>query len=137
MPHPKRRPRTMEYSLIYHVPTNSYFINKSQTPRLVARHQFARAFKPERPDYNCDFYQDIRKYGVDAFIIRYCVELPEWCECRAHYVKNDAPNEEIYQKVLAMRTEPLTVEEVIEVKKERKAQKELLKKEQKNKEGVK
>lgn len=131
MPHPKKRPRTMEYALIYHIPTNSYFINKSQTPRLVPRHQFARAFKPERPDYNCEFYQDIRKYGAEAFIIRYCLELPEWCECRAHYVKNDTPNEEIYQKVLTMRTEPLSVEEVIEVKKERKAQKELLKKEQK------
>lgn len=132
MPHPRKKPRTMEYALIYHPETNSYFINKSQTPRLVPRHQFARAFKPERADYNCDFYKDIRNYGIDAFIIRYCIELPEWCECRAHYVKNEAPDKEIHKKVLAMRTEPLSVEEVIEVKKVRKAQKEAMKNAGKN-----
>ena len=98
--------RTMEYFVIYHPETNSYFINKSKNPTVSCRHQFSRAFNKNRKDYETSvFYQDIRKYGKEAFIVRYCLEMPEWAECRAHYVKNDEPNEEIHKQVLAMRPE--------------------------------
>lgn len=109
---PRKKARTMEYSIAYHQPTNSWFINKSQTPRTIFRHQVHRAFNPERPDYECEFYQDIRKYGEEAFTVRYCLELPEFCEgVRAHYIKNNEPNDEVYKEVLAMREEPLPEEE--------------------------
>lgn len=104
----RRKSRTMEYALAYHQPTNSWFINKSQKPHTIFRHQVHRAFNPERPDYDCEFYQDIRKYGEEAFIIRYCLELPDFCEgVRAHYIKHDEPNDEIYHKVMLMRQQPL------------------------------
>lgn len=104
----RKKSRTMEYQIAYLRPTNSWFINKSQKPHTIFRHQLHRAFNPERPDYNCEFYQDIRDYGEEAFILRYCLELPDFCEGkRAHYVKNSEPNEEIYHKVLSMRQQPL------------------------------
>lgn len=102
----KKHIKTMEFFILYHSPTNSYFVNKSKSPATSARHQFSRAFNPTRQDYETNpLYQDIRKYGKEAFIVRYCLEMPEWAECRAHYVRNTEPNEEIYQKVLAMREE--------------------------------
>lgn len=98
--------REMEFFVLYHQETNSYFVNKSKNPTVSARHQFSRAFNPTRQDYETNpLYQDIRKYGKEAFIVRYCLEMPEWAECRAHYVRNTEPNEEIYQKILAMREE--------------------------------
>lgn len=106
MPHPKKLKRVMEYFIIYHPETNSYFCNKSKNPRVSARQQFHRAFSLDRKDYECDFYKDIRNYGPDAFIIRYSIEMPEFCVCRAHYVKNNEKNDEVYEKVKAMRTQP-------------------------------
>lgn len=102
----RKHKKEMEYFLIYHPETNSWFINKSKDPNVSARRQMHRAFHPERPDYDCPFYQDIRKYGEDAFLIRYCLELPDFCEgVRCKYIQHDEPNEEIYKQVLAMREE--------------------------------
>ena len=83
MPHPKKLKRTMEYFLIYHPETNSYFCNKSKNPKVSVRRQFHRAFNENRDDLDCEFYKDVRKYGVDAFLVRYSIEMPEFCECRA------------------------------------------------------
>lgn len=95
--------RTMKFFILYHPPTNSYFINKSKSSTTSARHQFSHAFNPTRQDYETNLlYQDIRKYGKEAFIVRYCLEMPE---CRAHYVRNTESNEEIYKQILAMREE--------------------------------
>lgn len=98
--------REMEYFIIYHKETNSYFVNKSKTPATSVRHQFSRAFNPNRKDYESDFSKDIREYGKEAFIIKYTLEAPEWMERRAHYVKNSEPNEEVYQNVMSLRSEP-------------------------------
>lgn len=106
MPHPHKKRRIMEFFTIYNTITGSYFVNKSQRPAVSARHQFHRAFKPEREDYNCDFYQDIRKYGEDAFIVRYSTEMPEWAECRAHYVKKEQTDEALAKIIDEMRKEP-------------------------------
>ena len=106
MPHPHKKRRIMEFFTIYNTIPGSYFVNKSQRPAVSARHQFHRAFKPEREDYNCDFYQDIRKYGEDAFIVRYSVEMPEWAECRAHYVKKEQVDEALAKIIDEMRKEP-------------------------------
>lgn len=113
---PKKKARTMEYQLCYLPHTNSWFINKSQKPQTIFRHQVHRAFNPERPDYNCEFYQDIRKYGEEAFVLRYCLELPDFCEgIRAHYIKHDAPNDEVLHKVMCMRQQPLPEEACREI----------------------
>lgn len=99
--------RVMEFFILYYPPTNSYFINKSKSSATSARHQFSRAFNQTRRDYETNpLYQDIRKYGKEAFLVRYCLEMPEWAECRAHYVQNTEPNDEIYKQVLEMRKEP-------------------------------
>lgn len=117
---PKKKPRAMHYFILYHPATNSWFINKSQTPKQSARRQIHRAFHEGRADYYCDFYKDIREYGEEAFIIRYCVELPDFCEgVRAHYIKNCEPNEEIYKAVMSLREEPLSDDEARELKYER------------------
>ena len=101
--------RTMHYFLLYLPETNSYFINKSLNPQVSCRHQLSRAYNPTRQDYETNpLYQDIRKYGKEAFIVRYCLEMPEWAECRAHYVQNTEPNEKIYHYVLEeMMKEPI------------------------------
>ena len=106
MPHPKILKRTMEYFLIYHPETNSYFCNKSKNPKVSVRRQFHRAFNENRDDVDCEFYKDVREYGVDAFLVRYSIEMPEFCECRAHYVKNSERNDDIYKIVKGMREEP-------------------------------
>ena len=49
MPHPKKLKRTMEYFLIYHPETNSYFCNKSKNPKVS------------------DYVDDFREY-VDRYI---------------------------------------------------------------------
>ena len=96
----------MEYFVIYHPETNSWFANKSKNPNASVKRQFNRAFNTEREDYDCPFYQDIRKYGKEAFIVRYCLELPSFCEgVRCKYIKHDEPNKEIHKQVLAMREE--------------------------------
>ena len=106
MPHPKKLKRTMEYFLIYHPETNSYFCNKSKNPKVSVRRQFHRAFNENRDDVDSEFYQDVREYGVDAFLVRYSLEMPEFCECRAHYVKNSEKNDDICKIVKNMRAEP-------------------------------
>lgn len=104
--HMKKHKKEMEYYILYLPETNSWFVNKSKDPNVSARRQFHRSRNPERPDYNCPLYQDIRKYGEDAFLVRYSLELPEFCEgVRCKYIQHDEPNEEIYKQVLAMREE--------------------------------
>lgn len=106
MPKMRKKQRTMEYYIIYYPPTNSYFVNKSKKPVQSVRHKFTRAYNPNRPDYETEpLFQDIREYGEEAFVIRYSLEMPEWAECRAHYVRNTEPNDEVYKQVKAMRKE--------------------------------
>lgn len=115
----RRKPRQMEYFVMYLPETNSWFVNKSKTPKQSVRRQFHRAYHEDRDDYDCEFYQDIRNYGVESFVVRYSLELPEFCEGRrSHYIKNEEPNTAIYKEVLAMRNEPLQVEEILELRKE-------------------
>lgn len=112
-----KKPRQMEFFIMYLPETNSWFINKSKTPKQSVRRQFHRAYHEDRPDYDTEFYQDIRNHGVESFVVRYCLELPDFCEGkRAHYVKNNEPNANIYMEILKMREEPLTVDEIKELR---------------------
>lgn len=86
MPHPKKKLRIMSYYLITNKATGWYFCNKSQRPEASVRHHFHRARNPEREDYNCKFYQDIRQYGEEGFTISFSLEMPETVERRAHYM---------------------------------------------------
>lgn len=90
MPYQKKKPHPMTYYLITNKETGWYFCNKSTHPQASARHHFSRAKNPMRKDYNCQFYQDIRKYGEDGFTIEYSLELPSTVSRRAHYI---APSE--------------------------------------------
>lgn len=110
MPPLKKKVRIMEYYIIYNIHNGSYFINKSQRPNVSVRHQFSRAYREERPDYNSQFSQDIRKYGEGGFIIRYSLEMPEWAERRAHYIVKENVDEAIMEEVKNMRTEPTPCE---------------------------
>ncbi len=86
MPHPKKKLRIMTYYLIKNRATGWYFCNKSQRPEASVRHHFHRALNPEREDYNCKFYQDIRQYGEEGFDISFSLELPAGVTRRAHYM---------------------------------------------------
>lgn len=86
MPHPKKKPRVMTYYIIINKATRAYFVNKSTRPIASVRHHFHRANNPDRADYNCEFYKDIRKYGQEGFDISYSLNAPIWMVRRAHYM---------------------------------------------------
>ena len=85
----------MVYYIFINKETHSYFINRAQKPLVGVRHHFHRAGNPSRKDYDSKFYQDIRKYGYEGFIIRYSLERPVWATVRAHYVECDLSLEEM------------------------------------------
>lgn len=104
----KRMKRTMQFYIIYHPETGSYFCNKSNNPTQSARRQLHRAFNRTRADYDTNpFYIAIREYGEDAFIIRYSTSKPSFVECRAHYVQHNEPNEEHMKEVMSMMENPI------------------------------
>lgn len=80
----KRFVRTMEYFLCFC--EKGYFINKSKNPNVSARRFFHRAFNENRDDFDNEGFKVVRELGEEAFLVRYCLEMPEWCECRAHWV---------------------------------------------------
>ena len=122
--HPKKKPRVIHYVTIYNIATGSYWVNKSQRPNITARHQFARAYKDDRPDYDSPFSRDIREYGEEGFLVRYSLELPEFADCRAHYVVKKAPDPAIRAYVEGMRTTPIEdPDEVKAANAQRKAEK--------------
>ena len=84
--HPKKKIRIMTYYLITNKATGWYFCNKSQRPEASVRHHFNRANNPNREDYNCKFYKDIREYGEEGFTVKFSIEMPEGVERRAHYM---------------------------------------------------
>ena len=77
---------TMVYYIIMDKDTHDYFINKSQKPVVSVRHHFHRANNPNRADYNSEFYTRLREKGEEGFYITYSLEMPEWAQCRAHFV---------------------------------------------------
>lgn len=80
----KKFVRQMEYFLCFC--EKGYFINKSKNPNVSARRFFHRAVNENRDDYNDAGFQAVRELGEEAFLVRYTLEMPEWCECRAHWV---------------------------------------------------
>lgn len=98
--------RIMHYAVL--LCERGYWLNKSKNPAVTARRQFHRAFNENREDADCQFYRDIRELGQDAFIVRYCLELPDWAECRSHYVPiTPEQYEELRPKVEALMVEPI------------------------------
>ena len=104
----RKMKRTMQYWVLYHPETDSYFCNKSNDPRSSARRNIHRAFNKTRADYDTNpLYIAVREYGEDAFIVRYSTSKPSFVERRAHYVQHDAPNEEHLKEVMSMMENPI------------------------------
>lgn len=96
--------RQMEYFLCFC--EKGYFINKSKNPNVSARRFFHRAFNEDRDDYENEGFKVVRELGEENFLVRYTLEMPEWCECRAHWVSiTPEQYKELLPQVEKMRAE--------------------------------